>query len=228
MTKRPAPKVPKTPRRERFPPWAPPEAIEFLADYRTQAAQWTKDDPRQGVPEMLERLLTRDGMARVWREVRRSSKLFPVEIFAAAAAFSYHEPWDLEERMTPGAYREWRARVSSAAEQLADLLRGSALDSLLIDQLDLRTTARRRYLWQRFSHILGGVPSIVRYGSKRTGGTRTVGVHAQRARFVRHLTGFFREYLGGPRRELVAITTAAAFDLESFTKHQVIRLARKG
>jgi hypothetical protein len=221
--------VPKTPTRSRhepFPSWAPAEAVEFLKEYRAQATHYTKNDPRQVVPDMLERLLTCDDMALVWQGVRKSSKLFPVEVFAAAAAYSYHEPWDREQRMTPAQHRKWLKRVSRTADKLAKLLRGSALDSLLVDQFDLRTTVRERYVWQSFSSILGGVPTIARHG-KRMGGTRTVGPHAQRARFVRHLTGFFREYLGGPRRSLVAVTTEVAFNLPpgTFTERQVARLA---
>jgi hypothetical protein len=42
---------------------------------------------------------------------------------------------------------------------------------------------------------------------------------------VRELTQFFCGWYGGPHRDLVVITTAAAFNNPSSTKRQVQRLA---
>ena len=54
---------------------------------------------------------------------------------------------------------------------------------------------------------------------------RPNGAEARRTHFVRCLTNYFINKYGTPKREWVAITTAAAFDDEAITARQVARLA---
>ena len=212
-------------KKSEFPAWAPIEAIEYLIEHRELAKHYDKRDPRRACPDMLHRLLTHDDMRRVWERLRLSPKRYAVLIFAAAAGSGFCGPRG-EARLTPKQHKEHFAKVRQLSAELSEILRGTDLDYQLVVRSDLINNDVGRLYWSRFSEILDNVDSVARHFATASAGKRTHGEHARRAYFVRYLTGFFREYLGGPRRELVAIATAAAFDNpRSFTARQVIRLA---
>jgi len=208
----------------KFPKWAPAVVIRAMNDYRDQLKHYGADDPRRDCPDMLRRLLEYEGMQAVWDALQLSKKPLPAAIFAAAAAHGFCGPRG-EEQRTPAQHRAWLDDVQKLSARLSKMLRGTDLDRELISHLDLRRGDVGHALWGRFSEILDSVSSGASYLAAPSAGKRTHGEDARRAYFVRHLTAFFREYIGGPRRELVAIATAAAFDDPSFGARQVKRLA---
>lgn len=207
-----------------FPKWAPADVIEHMNEYRSNLKHYADNDPRRDCPDMLHRLLTYEGMQRVWDALRLSKKMFPAVVFAGSAGFAFCGPRG-EARLTPAEHRAFLENVQKQSAKLSKLLRGTELDLQLISRLQLNHRDVGRFYFCRFSEILDSVASGARYHAAASAGKRTHGEYARRAYFVRHLTGFFREYLGGPRRALVAIATAAAFDDPDFTERQVIRLA---
>jgi len=207
-----------------FPKWAPADVIAFTDEYRANLPHYADDDPRRECPDMLYRLLTYEGMQGVWSALRLSKKQMPALAFAGSAGFAFCGPRG-EASLTPRKHRAYLEKVQKLSAELAKLLHGTDLDRMLVSRLDLYRSDVGHLTWMRFSEILNSVASGARYHATASAGKRTHGEDARRAYFVRHLTGFFREFLGGPRRELVAIATAAAFDDPSFTARQVIRLA---
>lgn len=207
-----------------FPKWAPADVIAFTANYRANLPHYAADDPRRECPDMLHRLLTYEGMQDVWSALRLSKKPMPETVFAGVAGRGFCGPQG-EAGLTPAQHRVFLAEVSKQSAELAALLRGTDLDRMLVSRLDLYRSDVGHAVWMRFSEILDSVASGARYHATASAGKRTHGKDARRAYFVRYLTAFFREYLDGPRRALVAIATAAAFDDPSFTERQVIRLA---
>lgn len=189
--------------------------------------------------ELMYRLLTYDDMLRVWDALQSSqqrtiygldskapqaSGFSQAEAFVGAALHGFRGPWG-EARLTHAEHRAFLADVQKQCEKLSKMLRGTDLDQRLISRLEVSHHETGRMVWPCFSDMLDSVASGARYFATASAAKRTHGEHARRAYFVRHLTGFFREYLGGPRRELVAIATAVAFDDASFSKRQVQRLA---
>jgi len=207
-----------------LPKWAPADVISHMNNYRSKLKHYAANDPRRDCPDMLCRLLTYPDMQSVWDALRLSKKMWPALVFAGAAGFAFCGPRG-EARLTPGQHQAYLGKVQKLSADLCKMLRGTELDRMLIERLDLYRDDVGHACWMRFSEILDSVASGARFYAAASAGKRTHGEDARRAYFVRHLTGFFREYLGGPRRELVAIATAAAFDDPSFTARQVIRLA---
>ncbi len=220
-------------KRPEFPKWAPADAILFMNDERAELERRRAElelrgdvgsDPRRDCPSLLHRLLTHEDMRNVWNALRLSKKKFPETVFAATAASAFCGPLD-EARLTPAQHRKFVGEVQKLAWKLSKVLRGTELDYRLIVHLDLYHPEVGRHIWGRFSHILNEVGYSAIELAKESAGKRTHGEDARRAYFVPELTRFFREYLGGPRRELVAIATRAAFNDPSFGTRQVIRLS---
>ena len=213
--------------RKGFPKWAPTEVILVMNEQKIDLGRQrdVDNDPRRGCPDMLRRLLTYEGMQDVWIALSLSKKKFPDMVFAAVAVNGFCGPLD-EARLTPTQHQKYVAKVQKLARELSRLLRGTHLDFNLMAHLDLLNHGEvGRHIWWRFSQLLDNVAAGAPYLAKESAGKRISGEDARRAYFVRQLTKFFREYLGGPRRALVAIATAAAFDDPSFGVRQVTRLA---
>ncbi len=220
-----------------FPKWAPAEVIDYLHEYELQLKGYNLEDPRRRCPLLISTLLNAENMKCVWEALGASKKPMAPLIFAAAACHGFLGP-QYEEGLTQAEHKAFLKKVQRLSVELSNTLRGYYLDGTLISHLvfpiETRTSSTCADVyaerpgqphWSRFSEILDSVASAAPYLCKVSAGKRTHGDYACRAYFVRHLTGFFREYLGKPERSLVAAATAAAFTLSDFDPRQVRKLA---
>ena len=220
-----------------FPTWAPPGVIHYLGEYELQLEHYAAEDPRRGCPALLRTLLVEQRMKRVWEALLESKKPMASLIFAAAACHGFLGP-RCEEGLTPAQHKAFIEKVRKLSTKLSNTLRGGHLDEAVMSHLALPYNARAlsarvdgcterpgQPRWNRFSEILDSVASAAPYLCPKNADKRTHGEKACRRQFVKHLTAFFDEYLGGSTRPLVVDATGTAFDDPNFSDRQVRRNA---
>ena len=200
-----------------------------------------------GVRDLIYRLLTHADMEAVWSVLAKAEvkgSLSQKSIFKACVIAAWYGPHD-EEKWTPTERARWIKGIERDANALANKLSGTGLDDYLWEQYesqkfswDIRQSAaaglageagpdrKHEFQWRAgsVSELLREMAGRAKYFLKPAVLEKPGDAMARRAYFVRGLTRYCREHLGGPRLALVTVTTAVALEDESISERQVARL----
>jgi hypothetical protein len=214
------------------------------ADYKESIARESR------VRDLIERMLTRDDMRAVWAAMAKVKPIGSVShsvIFTACVVRAWSGPRG-EEKWTPAERTKWIKDVADLADALAGKLCDTGADEMLWKQYhseklswDMRQFAaaalageippnhKREFNWMpgQVSELLRNVGRQAKFFLAPAKLGKPGDALARRAYFVRYLSGYCREYMGGPRLALVTATAAIALEDETITQRQVARLVRR-